>query len=561
MIFSKNVLKAILRDIYQRKARSFTILISIAIIIAFPVGFINSGPSLTTSLDREAKDSNLSHLEIFFLSISESSISEIKNLTNPTAIEGRIRLTGIIENKLVNNQKQEVFLVSMPENRTSTVNIPKASKGELINAPGNIGILESYAEFLKVNIGDTLQVKGRNGTLQLKVTSFMKSVEFMSYDILGNGVLFINYKDAVELSGLSISSSEKIYNDVLLFFGAGQQVTTDFLKEKVKIIEDDFENDLDPFNDPQFFWFTQKTSVRSSLAEGAELTGTYLGASATFAVLVTGFIIYVIFNRYINEEKKVIGVLQSFGFNRREIIFIFVGRALTICLGSLIIGSIVAYIIVYAITSTIGDLWGISNFYIILSPISLIFFWILAFSLSLIFAIIPSYQVTKLTPYEALRERRRIHGSKKGLLEKIASFLPSIPKMSLRTLARNKVRTGLTIFSIISAMTLSIALLSALSSVNYTVDNYFENNLLFDGRIEYYESQNKSELLYIQNQSGVKEAEPNFILRTNPTADISEVVSLRGIPIESKTIKLDILEKRPDFSQSKSFQKAKFKSW
>ena len=286
MLFSKNILKAIIRDIYQRKTRSFTILISVSIIIMFPVGFMNSGPSLGSSLDHEAKDAKLSHLEIFFFGLPESQVTNINELTNPQAIDARIRFTGIIENKLVNSLKQEVYLISLPAiSKEASVNIPKVSEGKIVNSPGSCGILESYARFLNVKIGDTLEVKGRNGSLPLIVTSFIKSVEFMSYDILGNGVLWINYEDALQLGGFVSPPNQKVFNDILLYFGSGDEVTPEFLKAKVKIIEDYFENDLDPINDPQFFWFTQKTSVRSSLAEGAELTGTYLGAAAAFAAL------------------------------------------------------------------------------------------------------------------------------------------------------------------------------------------------------------------------------------------------------------------------------------
>ena len=556
MIPSKTVFKAIIRDLYHRKTRTFTIFISISIIVIFPIGFLNTGPSLVYSLDQASNESHLAHLEIFFAGVPNSTVQEIKNLTNPTDIDGRIRITGIIDNKLVNDQKQEVYIISYPaDNISPSVNIPMISQGSWNNDNGSCALLESFANYMNISLGDQIVVKGKDTILSLNVTAFVTSVEFMSYDLLGNGVVYVTYSDAKKLAGFPTNpliSAQFEYNDVVLYFGESSTVTKDFLKEKVALIEDKYNNDTNPLNDPIFIWFTRVSSVRASLAEGTDLVGKYLGATATFATLVTGFVIYIIMNRYINEDRKLIGVYQSFGFNKKEIIFMYAGKTFLISLGSVLVGTIGACIVLSVITSTLANLWGIIKLFLLVDPITLILFWFLAISSSVIFAVIPAFQVVNLIPHESLREIRKIGITNKGFMSKLTGKLPSIPKMAFRTLARNRVRTMLTVIAIISAMALSIALLSALSSVNYTVDSYFENNMKFDGRIEYYDPQNVTELNYIQNQTGVLEAEPNYIYITNPLEDISEVVSIRGMVNNSKTYVPDFLEKSSDFSFTKN---------
>lgn len=554
MMLSKTIFKAIVRDLYHRKTRSFTIFISIAIIVVFPIGFLNTGPSLVYSLDYASNESHLAHLEIFFAGVPNSTVEEIRNLTNPTAIEGRIRVTGIIDNKLVNDQKQEVFIISYPKDGQPTVNIPVITQGSWGNENGSCAILESFATYMGINLGDTIDVKGKDSTLSLNVTALVTSVEFMSYDLLGNGVVYVTYDDAKKLAGFPdnpLTASQFQFNDVVIYFGESSAITKDFLKEKVKLIEDKYNDDLNPLNDPIFIWFTRVSSVRASLAEGTDLVGKYLGAAASFATLVTGFVIYIIMNRYINEERKLIGVYQSFGFTKTEIIFIYAGKTFLISLGSSVIGTLGAWIVLYLVTTTLANLWGITELFFLVNYTTLILFWFIAISSSIVFAIIPTFQVVNLTPHESLREIRKIGISNKGIMSKFTSSLPSIPKMAFRTLARNRVRTILTVIAIIGAMALSIALLSALSSVNYTVDNYFEHSMLFDGRIEYFDPQNVTELNYMKNQSGVLYAEPNYIYITNPLEDISEVVSIRGMVNNSKTYKPDFLEKANDFSFTK----------
>lgn len=553
MLISKNILKAIVRDIYHRKTRSFTIFISIAIIIIFPVGFINSGSSLVTSLQNESKNSHLANLEIFFTSIPESTVKDIGNLTHAKDAEGRIRITGILDNRLVQDQKPEIFIISYPTNGSPTVNIPILKEGNFTATNGTCAVLQSFAQNLNIKLGDTLQVKGKNSLLSLNVTGLVTADEFMSYNLLGNGVIFVNYYDALELAGLNRNSPIKLYNDLLLYFGQAQDISTAFLKQKVALIEAKY-NSPNPLAGPQFIWFLQKSSVRASLVEGTDLVGKYLGAAATFAVLVTGFVIYIIMNRYINEDRKLIGVYQAFGFTKSEIIFIYIGKVFLISLGSIIVGTIASYGILYLIVSTLANLWGISKLFLTIDPLTLLLFWFIALASSITFAFIPAFQVTRLIPHESLREIRKIKVTEHSRINFITSKLPSIPKMALRTLTRNRVRTTLTAIAIISAMALSIALLSALSSVNYTVDNNFKNNLLFNGRIEYFQPQNQTELNYIRNQPGVLVAEPNYFYMTNPYEDISEVVNIRGIVNNSKTLHPDFLEKDPNFTFYKNGQ-------
>ncbi len=500
------------------------------------------------SLQHESEHSHLANLEIFFTSVPETTVTDIGNLTHALDTQGRIRISGILDNRLIHEQKPEIYIISFPKNGKPAVNIPMTREGNFTATNGTCAVLESFAQYINIKLGDLIQVKGKSSILTLNVTALVSADEFMSYNILGNGVIYVNYYDALELAGLDRNNPVPIYNDVLLYFGKSQDISTDFLKEKVALISEKYDNPANPLAGPQFIWFIQKSSVRASLVEGTDLVGKYLGAAATFAVLVTGFVIYIIMNRYINEDRKLIGVYQSFGFTKTEIVFIYIGKVFLISLGSIIFGTLASYAILYLIASTLANMWGITELFLTINPYTLILFWFIALACSLTFAFIPTFQVARLIPHESLREIRKIKVTENGLFSAITSRLPSIPKMAFRTLTRNRVRTILTVIAIISAMALSIALLSALSSVNYTVDKNFKNNLLFDGRIEYFQPQNQTELNYMRNQSDVLVAEPNYFYMANPYEDISEVVNIRGIVNNSKTLHPDFLEKDPNFT-------------
>lgn len=545
LLFSKNLFRDIIRDLWTRKTRSFTILISLSMVIAFPVAFLNSGPTLVTSLDVQAEKSHLSQLEIFFLGVPDSMVKYIDDLVHPIVIEGRIRTIGTLERTQGSND--QLIILSLPNAGLPTVNIPHLVAGTLSSSSGTTAVLESYAKAKNINIGDTISVKGYKTNLSLIVTGLVDSIEFMSYDVSGSGVLFVNYDTATKLNGYNYGLPFGIINDIIMYFGPNNKISLEFLKEKVSMITNDLEKDDISWNDPQFIWFTQKTSVRSALAQGAELTGEYLGVSASFTILITGFIIFVIMNRYVTEQRKLIGVYHSFGFTPEEIIYIYIGRSFLLAFGAIIIGSISSIILLFFITKLIGDLWGIDVIILNVNSTILLAFWIIAIVCGIFFAFIPSLQAARLTPYEALRHTRKIGRPGKGLLNKLAERLSAIPKMGIRTLTRNRLRTIMMIIAIIGSMSFSIALLSAFSSVEFTKDNYFENNLQFDARISYYDPQNVSELTYIQSLPEVISAEPSFTELTNPIKDISEVVSIRGVEANTQHIKVDILQQLPEF--------------
>ena len=215
--FSRNIAKTIIRDLYQRKTRSFTIIVSLSMVIAFPVAFINSGPSLAVSLNEESNKTHLAHLEIFFLSVTDKTINNISDLIQPTSIEGRLRLQGTVEFGPQEKTKDDVFILSVPETGSPHVNIPILKQGDYVTTSGSCMVLESYANAVGVKLGDEIAIKGRNTTLSFNVTGFVTSTEFMSYNIFGNGVIYIPYTDAEILGGYDNPFSDPVYNDVIIF--------------------------------------------------------------------------------------------------------------------------------------------------------------------------------------------------------------------------------------------------------------------------------------------------------------------------------------------------------
>src|SRR3990172_5864647 len=222
LIFSKTILKTIAGDLWLRKGRSITIIISISMVVAFPVSFLNSGPTLTHSLADEASRYNLSQLEIFFGGINSSTVETVNKTANSVAIEPRIRGEGQIVSGIDSGDAQQIYYLSLPSSGIPNVNIPQIVEGTFSGEPGSCAVITSFSRAYGIEIGDMLQIKGKNATKLFSVSALINSVEFMSYSIAGYGYVFLTHSDAAVLEGLPFGDENNdptsVYNDLTLCF-------------------------------------------------------------------------------------------------------------------------------------------------------------------------------------------------------------------------------------------------------------------------------------------------------------------------------------------------------
>ncbi|MFQ5977594.1 MAG: ABC transporter permease [Candidatus Heimdallarchaeota archaeon] len=534
LFLSKSFLLSAFRDLYRRKSRSLVVILVMAVTTAFPIAFLSTSASLDKSLEEDAEKSRLCHLDIRFQEAPQGVISLIANsMTADVQFEGRIVILG---RSLSQDKWHSTQIMGFDPPNHPTLNQFHLKDGRMIeNNQSEALVLESYAQFIHKQIGDNITLQGPNGQREFIIVGLVTSIEFMSFDLGREAGVFVSNDVARELAALSPGT----INSVLLYFEKG------ISKEDLEVEAGKLRRYLAEQGIPAvILWHVREVSIRSSLNRAVGLTSQYLAVSSILTLIVCGIIVFVVMNRYVAEQRKLIGVYGAFGFNKKEILGNYLLRAVILGFLGTILGIVGAGFILQYLVDEIAGGWGVETrkaqfdlplFFLVL---------ITAWTIILIFAAIPAWKATRLTPYEALRGFDKGKKAQKGLLDVLffSHKLPSLPRLAIRNTGRNRIRSWLTAFAIIFSLALSASLLASANSVRETVKDFYATHTRWDLQASFFEpGVNESTIALLEQDQRILRLEKEFLFFSQPVEDPTAIVIGRAkeLPSVLETFKLD----------------------
>lgn len=488
----KKIYVSAFRDVYFNKTRSTVVVLSLVMVIAFPLALTNVPENLNQIITDEREEYNLAHLTFFFVDIVDEKIGEkIHDLTadylqkdkDDIIVEGRIhdsskmRATG--NNRLEKDEWIDLDILSYEEDNPMKINKILLDQGRYPKTDQETVILSSLAKSDGIELNDSVRLFGREGPLTYTITGFIQSIEYSSYDLSRVGAMYMNLEGISRYQGRSINGS--YYNSYLLNFNFDIEIEDlRSLYEYLKLNFDlDYENgELEEYM--VFAWFTREMSYRKSMQDALELTSQYLGLASIFIFTVAGVIIFVTMNRYVNEQKQTIGSMYAFGVRKKEIVLSFFFRIFILSIISTIIGLIVGKLFLDFLVSSLGEKWGLISNETHISSGSIIFSLLSSAIISYGFTYLALWNLIKLTPYEAMRGKSSELKSA-GLFFTLANLFPyRFMRGAAKNLTRNRTRTILTVIAFSLSLTFSGSLMYTHDSVGLTIDDYFQNRLNYD---------------------------------------------------------------------------------
>lgn len=177
--------RAVLRDIYINRARSLITFFTIMIVIAIPISMFSTAPSISNSINNNTEEYHLAHLDLRFFEASPDVIPVINNLLishlgwAPERIDTRI-YTNLKLN--YNSEWYPVNTIGINVSRAIKINEIKLIEGTLDISDNQTVVLESFAHYLNLSIGDSISLYGEMGVKDFTIVGFVKSIEFLSYE-------------------------------------------------------------------------------------------------------------------------------------------------------------------------------------------------------------------------------------------------------------------------------------------------------------------------------------------------------------------------------------------
>ena len=497
-------------------------------VTAFPIAFLKTSDSLTLSLDNESETLKLGHIGFQASFLNDSYIQQIE-----TIVEDETNNTALIEKRVIAigatlslEKTYPAVFIGVNSSTPPTINQITIEEGYFANETNEVMILSSFAKEANLKLGDEITIKGLTGEKTLEIVSLVHSIEWMNFKLTNNAVLWMNESVVRELHGLL----DNTYTNVLVYLSEKTE------HEEVLVIGEKVRQHFISLGMPlSFVDYPRELSIRAVLIDTADLISRYLSICTVLTIIISGFVMYIIMSRFVAEQRKLIGVFHSFGFRHMAIIRMFTIRAAVLGAIGCLLGVGASYGILSLITRSLGESWGVTTIALSVDWFTILWVCLLAMGSTLIFAIIPALGVARMNPYEALRGKMTTDVTKKSLIDYLlfTKYLPQIPRIGIRNLNRQRMRTWLTIFSVMSALALSASLVATVDIVNKQIPKNIDESINWDIEANFYLPVTQADVDMYASLPHIEKVEPYFRMKTMTTTNDTTYIYLDTQPYKS----------------------------
>jgi putative ABC transport system permease protein len=269
--------------------------------------------------------------------------------------------------------------IEQDENRTAfdALNV-------FLTQPGTVLISETLADRYDLQPGDTLTLRPNAQLVDVEITGLLQPSDSVSADALDN-LLLVDIATAQEL----LDKPETLSRIDLI-------LPNDYPTAQIEAL-------LPP--DAVLTTPNASNSAISQMTAAFELN---LRALSLLALVVGVFLIYNTVTFSVVQRRPIIGIMRSLGTTRRQIFTMILGEALLLgAIGTILglaLGIIMGRAVVGLIAQTISDLYfSVTVERVTVAPITLLTGGGIGLLASIIAAVVPSWEATRIAPAGAMR--------------------------------------------------------------------------------------------------------------------------------------------------------------
>ena len=251
-----------------------------------------------------------------------------------------------------------------------------------------------------------------------------------------------------------------------------------------------------------------------------------------FAVMLLVMLLFLM--QIIQQCRKDIGILRTFGFTRGQISALFFALCFCVTMPAAFLGIGCGRLLLEFASGLYARAFMIPPVETQLQWQSCTIAVILTVLTGQLAAAVGCRQLVRIRPSEALR-RKTVSALSPAALNILPKKLPPIMKLSAAVVIRNGMRFVLSVVCIAASMMLIVSALSFERSKNFILEQLFENRIAYDCQIYLDEYPNDALLDELNSLNGVSQCERLFYLSANLVFDGKEEEVLINAP-ETDTI-------------------------
>ncbi|WP_291567393.1 MULTISPECIES: ABC transporter permease [unclassified Clostridium] len=493
MVTMKNALtKNTLREITKSKSRFLSILIIVAIGVAFFAGVRATSPEMKFTADKYLDDNNTADLTIQSLNgFKQSDIDKVKKIVGVSEVYGGYSFDALA----INDDSEKAIKIHSLKIGEKSVNNPVLVDGAMPTNEGEAVTEKTYLEKENLKIGDYIKIKTVNGTKDFKITGIVNSPLYINTyqrgaNSLGNGstsgFFQIGEKSAKELAlpkipeipGIKI---EDIYTELSIIVDDAKSKNT-FLDE-YKDLVNEVKEKIEAVDKN---WYIKTRDSNEGIRGFQDDSDRIKAIGTAFPLiffLVATLVCLTTMTRMVEEHRIQIGTLKALGYSKFSIVsqyFIYaftasvIGSIIGVILGFKIFPFLIfnAYRIMYTIPPVVG------NFHIDLAITSAL----VAIFCTTLAAVGASIKELVAVPAILMRPKAPKAG-KRILLERIRFIwkrMSFTEKVTARNILRYKKRFFMTVIGVAGCTTLLITGFGLKDSIVAVTEKQFGEIYTYD---------------------------------------------------------------------------------
>lgn len=495
--------RKLLRDIKEAKGQFISIFVIVAIGVMFYSGINSTFRNLTDASSKYYREYRFADIWVNFYKAPENVMDRINSLPYVKMSYGRVVTDASMS---ISDENATIRFITLPDVKTDIVNDIVIKSGRYFSKDESNQCLveEEFFKAHNLSAGDYIYPVISGNEVKMKVIGSVKSPEFV-YTLKDGGELMPDSKR------FGIIYIKKSFGQGIFDFNGSINNACILLESggDLKHAKDDIKNDLKSLGVMGVIDREEQISNKMLEEEirGLKSTGS---AFPVIFFIVAAVIIYIMMGRMVENQRTQIGVLKALGFLNLQVLYHYLSYSVFIAITGSAVGSLLGMYLGAAFTK-------LENMYFNLPLADMKIYPDLvlpASVLTLIFCLLAAYKscknVFKIMPSEAMMPKAPRIG-KKVLIEKIGIIWRNIShtwKMILRNVFRNKRRALLTSTGIIFSVALLLIAISMKDSIDFMVEQQYQNIQDYDIKISFSKLLSVEEVLEIRNISHVVKVEP-----------------------------------------------------